>query len=336
MARRQTTLQRRMSAFVDWLAPDPARETQIRQQAHDIRERIRAAAHGDGLRVHSTPSAGSFEKRTGVRRHVTGGANVAGFDVDLPFVVSARSNEEHELGFLLGRFDRYAAQLYPQVRRERTKSAIALDFTGKHRRFDLVPMLATGVHTRQLLIRATGERVETSVEQHVDFIRRRTEASNRLRGRVKFNECVRLVKWWRSFRQTDARLDVSSFVIGLLCADAYDHCQVEATYIATLERWFHHMRDVVRGRRRVAFRDYQSRAQSTAPAVWQVLDPVNPSNNVVKGWTVWEVDQLAAWLDQAVHACQQAMERDARGVDHEALHWLVQLFGTPVKHHCGG
>lgn len=342
MAGVRSVIHRRFSSFVEWLAPEPDKEDDIREQAGDIRERIKAQAGRDGLVIRSTPGAGSFAKRTGLRRHITGGSDVEGLDVDLPFVVSPRTRSDEELTSLLDRFERYAAALFPDTERERTRSAVRLRFKAARRSYELVPMLATQDPDRQILIRASGERVETSVQKHVEFIRRRTQDSNALPGRVKFNECVRLLKWWREFRNDHLGLPeplrISSMLIELLCAHAYDAQRVDGTYAPTLLRWLQHMAGVVRLRARVAFLDFVSPAalqRAPGPAEWEVLDPVNPSNNIVAQRSRQQLDKLADWLAQACVDLDAATRASAGGKDTESLKHLVDLFGTPFKHHCG-
>jgi hypothetical protein len=338
----RSVLHRRLSCFVDWLRPETDREDDIRKQANDIRERIKGQAARDGLTIRSTPGAGSFAKRTGIRRHITGGSDVEGLDVDLPFVVSPRTRSDEELTSLLDRFERYAAATFPSTERERKRSAVRLRFKDARRTYELVPMLATDDLERQILIRAGGERVETSVQKHVEFIRRRTQASNELPGRVKFNECVRLLKWWREFRNDHSGLPeplrLSSMLIELLCAHAYDTLRVEATYGTTLLHWLQHMSGLVRQRRRVAFFDFVSPAASEdarGVAEWEVLDPVNPSNNIVWQWRRQDIDKLGDWLTQACSDLDAAMRANVAGADIESLRHLIALFGTPIKHHCG-
>ncbi|HWN68720.1 MAG TPA: CBASS oligonucleotide cyclase [Haliangium sp.] len=342
MAGVRSVLHRRFSCFVEWLAPDVDKEDDIRKQANDIRERVKGQAERDGLVIRSTPSAGSFAKRTGLRRHITGGSDVEGLDVDLPFVVSPRTRRDEELTSLLDRFERYAAATYPSTERERTRSAVRLRFKAARLSYELVPMLATEDRDRQILIRASGERVETSVQKHVDFVRRRTQDSNELPGRVKFNECVRLLKWWREFRIDHVGLPEplrpSSMLIELLCAHAYDALRVEATYATTLLRWLQHMASAVRGRTRVVFADFVSPAElerARGAAEWDVLDPVNPSNNIVARWSRQDIDKLSDWLTQACSDLDAAMRASVAGKDAESLRHLVALFGTPFKHHCG-
>src|SRR5207249_4732677 len=119
---------------------------------------------------------GSFAKSTGLRRHLRGRSVVEGQDVDLPFVVKPRSADEEKLDSLLSRFERYAKQAYPETERKPTNSSIVLKFSNELR-YDIVPVLATAVADRQILIRANGDRRETSLQKHVEFTRERTRRS---------------------------------------------------------------------------------------------------------------------------------------------------------------
>jgi len=69
---------RRLARFVDWIkAPSETREA-IQKQAGDIRRIIGNQAVADGLMVFRTPEAGSFAKRTGLRRHMRGHSEIEG------------------------------------------------------------------------------------------------------------------------------------------------------------------------------------------------------------------------------------------------------------------
>lgn len=227
----RSQLHSRMIAFVDWIKAGD-KDDIIIKQSKEIRSRISGQAEKDGLTVRSTPNSGSFAKKTGLRRHFLGDSAVEGQDIDLPFVISPRDEEGAAIEELLNRFDSYARKSYPDTPRKPTRSSIQLDFVGTKLRYDLVPMLAVPDDDEaQILLRKNGERRRTSVQKHIDFVTRRNGLSNNLQGRVKFNECVRLIKWWREFRtiapgQQRVLSDVPSIVIDLLCAHAYDHLQV--------------------------------------------------------------------------------------------------------------
>lgn len=330
----KSTLHRRVSTFVDWVKTDDSREEKIKSQADAIRRRISGQARKDGLTIRSTPQAGSFAKKTGLRRHMQGGVPIEGQDVDLPFVCSPTTKEDEELDNLLDRFEDYAEKSYPETNRRRTNSSIELSFTGSKVNYDLVPMLATKDPQRQIIIRSNGERTETSVQQHVEFVKRRTKASNELWGRVKFNECVRLLKWWREFREDQSGLHIPNIVIELLAADAYDRYQVEKSYPATLARWFGYLAHVVDRRRQVAFADYFPIPRPCDEHRWEVIDPVSPENVITKAWTNLDIDRFAGWFAEGRDALMRAIRCDGDDDDHGALRHMVELFGTPFKHHC--
>jgi hypothetical protein len=201
--------------------------------------------------------------------------------------------------------------------------------------FDLVPLLATADPERQILIRSDGERRETSVQKHVEFVRSRTDASNQIKGVVKFNEMVRLVKWFRCYRLsvgTGTLTDVPSFLIILLCAHAFDARSVKATYGDTLADWFGHIARVVRQQMQVAFTDY-ARTLPAKTSTWSVHDPVNGENNIVSKMTSLEMQELAEWFEDARDEMLNAVvafedERETDGMDA-----LVAIFGNAIRHH---
>lgn len=335
----RSLLHRRMSAFVDWIRTDEAKVDTIRKQSAEIRLRIRGQADKDGLTVRSTPNSGSFEKKTGLRRHLQGDSEVEGQDIDLPFVISPKDEDGKQIAELLNRFEGYARISYPETERTRTKSSIQLDFVGTKLRYDLVPMLAVpGDDESQILLRANGERRRTSVQKHIEFVTRRTGESNLLPGRVKFNECVRLIKWWREFRQVHARVlhDVPSIILDLMCAHAYDRLQVSETYAETLAKWFSHLTAVVRRRERIAFKDFGAIPAASKTAVWEVLDPVNSENNIVAPWKMAQIEELGDWLEEGGDILHRAIAADLQEDDVASLGALVEFFGNPFKHHCEG
>jgi hypothetical protein len=329
-------LHSRMCAFVDWIRMDENKVDTIREQSAEIRIRIRGQATQDGLTVRSTPNSGSFEKKTGLRRHLQGDSAVEGQDVDLPFVISPHDEDGKQIDELLNRFERYAKASYPLTQRTRTRSSIQLDFVGTKLRYDLVPMLAVaGDDEAQILLRSNGEQRRTSLQKHIEFVTRRTGESNLLPGRVKFNECVRLVKWWREFRQANARVieDVPSIVLDLMCAHAYDRVQVRATYAETLAQWFGLLAATVRRRERIVFKDFGAIPAANRSMEWEVLDPVNSGNNIISQWGYAEVDELGDWLEESCDTLNRAIAADLREDHVASLNHLVELFGNPFRHH---
>jgi hypothetical protein len=329
-ANSQGILHKRFAAFVDWIVTEREREKEIERQRTDIRQAIGAKAREDGLVIRSTPDSGSFATRTGLRRHMRGLAEVEGQDVDVPFVVAPTTKEDERLEVLLPRFEKYPRLSFPTTEREPSKSSVKLKFTN-NLSYDLVPLLATGNPERQILIRTDGERRETSVQRHVEFVTSRTRKSQGTPGRVEFNEVVRLLKWWRCFRQTQDGTDlaVPSFLVNLLAAHAFDIRGVRETYAETMADWFGHLARIVRKRIAVSFTDYTPAPALATGVAWAVHDPVNPDNNVVSKWTGIMCDELAEWLEEARDAMYDAISAFDDGRQTDGLESVVKVLGTP-------
>ena len=330
-------LHKRFKKFVAWIAPEKETRETIKKQADKIRNCLRNKAINDGLVISSTPNSGSFATKTGLRRHFRGQSAVDGQDVDLPIVTKPETDEEKELNELLTKFYSYVHLCCPDKKKEVTKSSIKLYYTDILS-YDIVPMLATDKHEEQIIIRKTGEHIKTSIQKHIEFIRGRTRKSKELSGVVEFNECVRLVKWWKEF-QVDNSYILSedkappSFLINLLCAKAFDTCSIFPTYAETLATWFSFLAHVVRNRESVIFSDYYSGFSEDSNALWTVKDPVNADNNVVRKWTETELDEFADWFEKARDIFPTIIRYDEDGKDNKALDLLIELFGTPFKHH---
>lgn len=331
---------RRLAKFVDWIKPETETAEVIREQAGNIRRVIGGQAEADGLTVLATPEAGSFAKSTGLRRHMRGDVEIEGQDVDLPFVVKPKSVDGEKIDNLLHRFDRYAETSYPRTPRSITASSVELCFVESKLNYDLVPMLQADTPGYQVILKKDGTRRVTSVARHTEFSRRRTRESDELAGRVKFNECVRLLKWWRYIRigTTSPIEEVRTTLIELLCASAYDRLKVEQTYTETFFKWFSYLASVTKNRTQIAFSDYASvepyRADAPGNALWKVIDPVNCNNNVVHTpWGNIELDEFASWFAAGRDSFARIMSHEGMGYDSKVDDILAELFGNPVLTH---
>jgi hypothetical protein len=331
---------RRLSKFVDWIKPAPETREAIAKQAGEVRERISGQAVTDGLTVVSTPSSGSYAKHTGLRRHVRGGSEIEGQDVDLPFVVRPATTDGERIDELLRRFGRYAKRSYPDTPQETTGSSVELRFVASKLNYDLVPMLEAQYPDYQIILKKNGTRRLTSVAKHTEFVYVRTQESANIAGPVTFNECVRLVKWWRYIRidEGGAIDEVRTILLELLCAAAFDKFKVESTYTATLAKWFGWLAHVVRQRLTVSFGDYKTieafNESTEHNRLWSVLDPVNENNNVVHSeWTNIQLAEFAEWFERARDAFSRIISYEQAGRDSEADQLLEQLFGKAVITH---
>jgi hypothetical protein len=336
----QSRSHRRLATFVDWIKPEPDKREEIHKQAADIRRTITGQATADGLVVTATPEAGSFAKHTGLRRHMRGNSEIEGQDIDLPFVSKPRAKDGDRIDELLRRFDRYAGNSYPNTPREVTESSVELRFVASKLNYDLVPMLASAHPDYQIILKKDGSRRVTSVAKHTEFIRRRTRQSDECAGRVKFNECVRLLKWWRYVRISTASTidEVRTTLIELLCASAYDRLGVEVTYTETLAKWFGWFATVTGRRLTISFADYSSvepsREIAEGNTLWRVLDPVNANNNIVHtSWGNIELDEFASWFAAGRDALNRLIAHESAENDGTIDDILQELFGNPILIH---
>lgn len=331
-----SVLHKRISTFVEWIKPESEKREGIKNRSNKAREKIKNKAESDeyNLVVVATPNAGSFTTKTGLRRHFRGDAEVEGLDVDLPFVIQD-DRDGYTLYSLLDIFYKIVDDCYPDVEKERTKSSIKLKFPDKVN-LDIVPMLEGENTDEQILVRSTGERIKTSVKRHVEFIKKRTEESDKKVGRVKFNECLRLLKWWRDTQANGSYTlggddSPPSFLINLLSAKAFDELSVEKTYAETLAMWFGYLAHLVKTKEAILFTDYNSPTKDYT--LWSVIDPVNPDNNVVKNWSSLKIDELVSWLEHGRDNWNRIIRYDLEGDDSKSMDQLVELFGNSFKNH---
>ncbi|MGH7090675.1 MAG: hypothetical protein ACREFQ_17405, partial [Stellaceae bacterium] len=164
--------------------------------------------------------------------------------------------------------------------------------------------------------------------------------SDDLAGRVKFNECVRLMKWWRFVRigASGSIDEVRTTLIELMCASAFDQLGVEPTYTETLLRWFGWLASITDRRMRIAFSDYASietfKESGQGNPLWQLIDPVNANNNVVhSNWGNIELTEFASWFAAGRDAMSRLVAHEAAGHDSTVDEILAELFGNAVLTH---
>lgn len=330
----KTTLHVRIRNFVQWIAPEKTTREAIKKQSEEIRQRIKKQAEEDGLTITDMPYSGSFAKKTGLRRHLRGDTIIDGQDIDLPFVV--KPDKETDFEPLIQRFKKYAEAAYPGTKITATKSSVKMEFTNTKLTYDIVPMFSTSEPDKQLLIRGNGEKIRTSIQKHRDFIRNRTDESREKDGIVLFNDMIRLLKWWRHYKEqtTGENIAVPSFLVDMLAAKALVVCNVNTTYPQTLANWLAYLAHMVKSKETVWFNDYYANPKPDSSKVWNVLDPVMSDNNIVKSWAGWQADELADWLQEAADIMNRAIVADLQGRDSDSLEQMKLLFGKIFASHC--
>jgi hypothetical protein len=59
-----------------------------------------------------------------------------------------------------------------------------------------------------------------------------------------------------------------------------------------------------------------------------------PANNVVKNWLGYQIDELAAWSQEATELMNKAIGADLTGDDVRSLENLKLIFGKIFESHC--
>lgn len=334
-------LQKRLECFVKYIAPDPADRDKIKQKADNIRKCIVDKATADGYKVLSSLNSGSFANKTGLRRSLRGNDEVEGQDIDIAFILADKDKNGNKLGCMVPTFRKYLEETWPDSDIGQTKSSATIFYKSDKQSFDTVPLIETDRPKIQKLIRTNGEKRQSSIQQHNEFTKSRNRSSNEIEGVVKFNECVRLIKWWRCFKEAGEdnvfENGIPSFLIILLCAHAYEDSSVSTTYAETLGRWFGCMADVVRNRRTVVFNDFISKHSLPQNQLWSVIDPMDDTNNVVGNWPDYKIDTLASWLEDARDEMSRAIESNyinTSAGDSASLNSLVKVFGNSINNQC--
>lgn len=337
-----SVIHKRFKCFVDYIAPDPEKRQETKDKADEIRRCIVSKAERDGYTTLSNPSSGSFATKTGLRRSLRGNDEVEGQDVDIAFIMENKDKDGNSVGCLIPVFEGYLRETWPDSDICSTKSSATISFLGSKLRYDTVPLLKTDRDEIQRLIRTNKEERQSSINKHNEFTKKRTESSNQIAGVVKFNECVRLMKWWRYHKQSrstvfgndDGDDTIPSFLIVLLCACAYDELSVSKTYAETLSKWFGYLAHIVRKRFPIVFNDFIKKHRLPENYLWLVCDPMDDNNNVVKNWGTLKIDELAEWFEHARDKMNQSIRHDSEGNDQASLDCLKELFGNSISNQC--
>lgn len=204
---------------------------------------------------------------------------------------------------------------------------VKVSFKGSGLDVDVVPVLYEGAANDcgYLVRKHTGDRVLTSIPMHLEFIRTRKNTYG-----DDFKQLIRLVKWWKRMElQQDAEFRFKSFMIELLWAHLADHGAVLNDYPEAMEEFFTF---IVKGglSKRIAFTDYYSASELPSPtrAAIEILDPVNPKNNVAVKYEVADCQRIIEAAHRALDALGEARYATTNG---DELDCWQQVLGQSFK-----
>ncbi len=228
-------------------------------------------------------------------------------EMDVAVYLRPERLASHELGSVLNTVRDLLVQVYPQMEPSQfvvDPPAVTITYRTSGLNVDVVPIIPNGKpDDRGNLPLTSPEWVETSIPLHLEFVRARAERHSHYR------ELVRLTKWWRQEKD----VPLSSFLIELVWAHLVDGGLVADDLQEALLGFFAYI-ERSRLEERVVFSDnYRpSDAKKTNDLV-QVMDPVNPTNNVAAGVTRAERDAAIVAAENALDAIAAGSSAHSKG-----------------------
>ena len=279
---------------------------QHRDQVSRLRERLEKKINDDpNYGLVKMLHAGSVAKGTALR-------TVNDLDVAVYVKSEAAPTEDEKLVPWL------AEKLFeanPNMERdqfEENPHCVTVNFRGTGLDVDVVPVLYEGGDDDRgyLVNKDTGDRMLTSITLHLQFIRDRKKAHGQ-----PYAELIRLTKWWK--RQCvirDPEFKLKSFLSELLWAHLADTGLQLGDYPTALEGFFEY---IVRNEfdDMIGFTDFCGSGDlpNRGSAAIEVIDPVNPNNNVAHQYTVTDRSRIVAAAQDAFDALCEARFATTKG-----------------------
>lgn len=188
--------------------------------------------------------------------------------------------------------------------------AVGITMRGTGLKIDVAPVLYEGEpDDRGHLVTQTGDRVLTSVTLHKEFMNKRRAVAG-----PEYKEFIRLVKAFVHRAKDEAaasgpELRFKSFLVELIVAHLWDNGWLSKPFaIGDYPRAFEQFLAYIvmtELKEPIAFDDYypESDIETCYDAV-QVWDPVNPANNVTRGYTDEDRQRL-------IQRCSEALDQIA-------------------------
>jgi hypothetical protein len=190
---------------------------------------------------------------------------------------------------------------------------VKIEYRGSGLNVDVVPVLYEGEEddVGYLITKDTGQRVKTSVSQHLTFIRTRKDAHPE-----HFAQLVRITKWWvrQMKRKTDDNFRFKSFMVELIWAHLADTGTKLDDYPAALRDFFGYIKETEL-RKRMAFTDFYAASELPDPtaAEIEIFDPVNAENNVAASYTAHQRQEIVEAANDAFDALMEAEYAEGKG-----------------------
>jgi hypothetical protein len=204
--------------------------------------------------------------------------------------------------------------------------SVTVSFRGSGLDVDIVPVLYSGLleWRGNLISQDDGSFLETSIPLHLAFAKKRKQAQP-----IHYAQIVRLVKFWaRLMKQERDGFRFKSFMIEMILAKLSDRGVDFSDYPEALQAFFTY---IARSelREKIFFEDNYSASKIglfTDPV--QIIDPVNPDNNVARLYTKQNVDAIIEAALDAGDAIDAALYAPTKQL---TVGYWQQVFGSSFQ-----
>jgi hypothetical protein len=258
----------------------------------------------NGVKVTRIIVAGSWKKGTILRP--TGENPI---DIDVVFYIEGGENLQNDIEKLHDLLITYLQKIYPtkDIRRDvdasgKTRS-VKIKFTGTGLEIDIVPVVP--LKSPQEYVwqpqRGGGGKYITSVTKQLGF------ASYHRNGNSSYTAIVRVLKWWRNYKELD---DLSSFVIELIVAYLEINKGKETNIEEGIIRFFKFVSDPTFPS--ISFKESINAIPNPAPKIF-VADCTNNENNAAKKINDINWGEIKKVADEAFETLNIAQSKNYEG-----------------------
>ena len=204
--------------------------------------------------------------------------------------------------------------------------SVTVSFRGSGLDVDVVPILYDDDPEwyGDLVSQDDGSFLETNIAFHLKFIRKRKKVQEN-----HFAQVARLLKFWvKNVKREREGFRFKSFMVELILAHLCDEGHDFADYPEALQHFFTY---VARSnmREQIVFDDYYkpSEVGSFSEPI-QIIDPVNPENNVSKLYTDSQADDIVDAALDAGDAIDAALAAPTKG---KTVYYWQKVFGPSFQ-----
>jgi hypothetical protein len=300
------------------LPSDKARE--FRAQARRLRERLEGylSEHPD-FSLRKMLLSGSLAKGTALRslNDIDVACYISGADAP----TDVQSMPEYLAKRLRKAFPNFSAdQVTPQT------YSVTVSFRGTGLDVDVVPILYSDDPDwyGNLVNQDDGSFLMTSIPRHLEFAKKRRQAQD-----PHFAQVVRLAKFWAKLaKQERDGFRFKSFMVEMIFAHLCDKGTDLSDYPEALQHFFTYLAQTGLSER-VVFSDYYGPKQVAAftdPV--QIIDPVNPLNNVSSLYTAANAEAISEAALEAGDAIDAARHAPTKT---DTVRYWQKVFGPSFQ-----